>query len=136
MSQSVLPRPADIIAAVLLRTELLGDVLRVDIRQRETAEETRQIAEAAFAERERTGVLGILLATRDSRPIFKVEEYGLSAILARIAAIPGLRVAALADDAALHAAHEYIELIARQRGVAYRAFTVEAEALAWLREPR
>lgn len=111
-------------------------MLRVDVRQRETAEETREIAEKAFAERERAGVLGILLVTRDSRPIFKVEEYGLSAILARIAAIPGLRVAAVSEDAALHAAHEYIELIARQRGVAYRAFAAEAAALAWLREPR
>ena len=118
-----------------LTTRLLGDVLRVDIRQRQTAEETREIAERAFAERERAGVLRILLVTRDSRPIFKVEEYGLSAILERIAAIPGLRVASLSDDSALHAAHEYIELIARQRGVAYRAFTKEADALAWLREP-
>ena len=119
-----------------LTTSLLGDVLRVDIRQRQTAEETREIAETAFAERERAGVLGILLMTRDSRPIFKVEEYGLSAILERIAAIPGLRVAAVSDDSALHAAHEYIELIARQRGAAYRAFRKEADALAWLREPR
>jgi len=121
---------------VRLTTSLLGDVLRVDIRQRQTAEETREIAETAFAERERAGVLGILLMTRDSRPIFKVEEYGLSAILERIAAIPGLRVAAVSDDSALHAAHEYIELIARQRRVTYRAFTKEADALAWLREPR
>lgn len=119
-----------------LKFEVLSDVLRVEIRQRETAAETREIAEGAFAAREQHGVLAILMVVKDSRPIFKVEEYGLSQILQRIAAVPGLRVAVVADDSALHSAHEYIEFLARQRGVAYRAFTAEAEALAWLREPR
>ena len=116
--------------------EVLSDVLRVEIRERETAEETREFAERALAEREKHGVLAILLVLKDSRPIFKVEEYGLSQLLQRIAAVPGLRVAAVAGDSALHSAHEYIEFLARQRGVAYRAFTGESEALAWLRKGR
>jgi hypothetical protein len=116
--------------------ELLPGVVRADIRDRETPEETRALAEAVFAEREKHGVLGILMVARDSRPIFKVEDYGLSSILERIAAIPGLRVAVVAEGRELRAAHEYIELLARQRGVAYRAFPGEMAALAWLREPR
>lgn len=115
---------------------MLGDVLRADIRQRETAEETRQIADRIMAEREKRGALSILMVSRDSRPIFKVEEYGLSSILARISAVPGLRVASVSDDSALRSSHEYIELIAKQRNVAYRAFASEKEALAWLGEPR
>ena len=119
-----------------LKIDFVDGVLRAEIRERETAEETREIAEAIFAEREKHGALSILMPTRDSRPICKVEEYGLSKILERIAAIPGLRVASVAEDSGLHSAHQYIELLARQRGVAYRAFTREDEALAWLREHR
>jgi hypothetical protein len=115
---------------------MLGDVLRVDIRERETAEETREIAEKTFAEREKHGALAILMAVRSSRPIFKVEEYGLSGIFARLLAIPGLRLAVVAEDSALHSAHQYVELLARQREVPYRAFRDEKEALAWLQAPR
>jgi hypothetical protein len=119
-----------------LKFEMLDDVLRVEIRERETAQETREIAARTFAEREKHGVLALMMVTRDSRPIFKVEEYGLSGILARLAAIPGLRIASVAAESALHSSHQYIELIAGQRGVPYRAFTSEAQALAWLRSPR
>lgn len=119
-----------------LKFELRGDVLRVDIQGRETAEETREIAEKTFAERERHGALAIAMVIRESRPIFKVEEYGLSAIFARLSAVPGLRLAAVAEDGALHSAHEYIEVLARQRGVAYRAFRSEAAAMEWLQGPR
>src|SRR3989337_1356935 len=100
-----------------VKFELLPGVLRVEIRQRETAQQTRDLAEAVFAERARHGVLGILMSAKESRPIFKVEEYGLSRIFERIAAIEGLRVASVSDDAALHGAHQYIELLAKQRGV-------------------
>ena len=112
---------------------MLGDVLRVDVRQRETAEETREIAEKTFAEREKHGAISILMVVRESRPIFKVEAYGLSGIMARLAAVPGLRLAVVADDLTLHSAHQYVEVLARQREVAYRAFRGEKPALEWLR---
>jgi hypothetical protein len=115
-----------------LRFTLRGDVLHVEIRQRETAAQTRELAEATFAEVARSGARRVLMRIEDSRTLFKVEEYGLSGILERIAAVPGLRVAAVAKDATLHSAHQYIELLAAQRGVAYRAFRSEAEALDWL----
>ena len=115
-----------------VRFELLPGVLRVEIRERETPEETRQSAEAIFAEREKHGVLALLLVVRESRPIFKVEEYGLSGLFERIAAIPGLRIANVSDSAELLSAHQYIELLAGQRGIALRAFASEREALAWL----
>ena len=117
-----------------VKFERLRDVLRVEIRGRETARETRELAERVFAEREKQGALAILMCIRASRPIFKVEDYGLSGILDRIRAVPGLRVAVVADESGLHAAHEYIEVLALQRGVPYRAFTSEARALAWLRD--
>lgn len=119
-----------------VKFDLVDEVLRVDVRGRESAEETRGLAASIFAEREKHGALAILMLAHASRPIFKVEDYGLSGILERIRAIPGLRIAVVSDESELHAAHQYIELLAAQRGVAYRAFTREAQALAWLREPR
>lgn len=119
-----------------LKFELLADVLRVEIRERETPEETREAVDKTLAEREKHGALALLIVVRNSRAIFKVEEYGLSQHLGRAAAIPGLRAATVTEDAAVYSAHQYLELIAAQRGVAFRAFRTEAEALAWLRSPR
>jgi hypothetical protein len=116
-----------------LKFELLPGVLRAEIRGRETAQETRESAEAIFAERAKHGVLAVLLVVKESRPIFKVEEYGLSGLFDRVVAIPGMRIASVGDSAELRSAHEYIELLAKQRGVALRAFASEREALAWLR---
>jgi hypothetical protein len=113
--------------------ELLPGVLRVEIRGRETAQETKASAEAIFAERAKHGVLAVLITVKESRPIFKVEEFGLSALFERVGAIPGLRIASVGDSAELRSAHEYIELLAKQKGVALRAFASEREALAWLR---
>lgn len=42
--------------------------------------------------------------------------------------------ATFAEDAALHSVHQYIEVLARQRNVAYRAFSREPEALDWLQK--
>ena len=117
-----------------VKFELLPGVLRVEVRERETARETRDGAEAIFVERARHRVSAILLVVKESRPIFKVEEYGLSELLTRIAAIPGLRVASVSDTAELYAAHQYIELLAKQRGIALRAFSSEREALEWLQK--
>ena len=44
-----------------------------------------------------------------------------------------MRVALLADAEELRAAHEYIEVLARQQGANVRAFRDEAQALEWLR---
>ena len=116
-----------------VRFETIDGVLRVEIRGRETAEQTRASIEAALAERERRGVLRILISVRESRTIFKVEQFGLSGFLDRIAPIGGLRVAVVADEPDLHAAHQYIEVLAAQRGLRYRAFRSEAAATEWLR---
>jgi len=69
---------------------------------------------------------------RESRAIFKVEDYGLSDYFKTMAAQPGARVALVGDSSESYAAHGYIELLARQRGLAVRAFRDEADALEWL----
>ena len=108
-----------------LKFELLPGVLRVEVTERETAEETRQLIEGIFAERAKHGVLSVMVVTLKSRPIFKVEDYGLQAVIARVAAIPGLRIAGVATEPDLRSAHEYVTLLASQRGAPMRNFATE-----------
>jgi hypothetical protein len=71
---------------------------------------------------------------RNSRPIFRVEQYGLSEHFRRAAAnAAGYRLALLADADDVRSAHEYVETLARQANVPLRTFRGEAAALEWLR---
>ena len=75
----------------------------------------------------------ILICVRDSRPVFKTEDYGLSTYASSLVTSE-CRIALLGDASEHHHAHEYVELVARQQGVNARAFRTEADALQWLRE--
>lgn len=46
----------------------------------------------------------------------------------------GLRVAFISDSRELALSQEYIELIAKQRGLAFRTFASEKAAVEWLTE--
>ncbi len=67
-----------------------------------------------------------------SRPVFKVEEWKLSAALDKVMGIAGLKVAFIADVREVQMSQEYIALLGRQRGLQFESFDSEAEALAWL----
>ena len=77
----------------------------------------------------------ILVWERRSRPIFKIEQYRISEYFKQLAANREVRVALLADSEEVHAAHQYIEVLARQQGANVRAFREELPALEWLRVP-
>lgn len=118
-----------------MRTKVVveNDHLRAEVHGRETAEQTTQfLREAAGAalkhERRR-----LLIVVRESRALFKVEDYSLSEYFKAMTERPGYRIALVGDSSESYAAHGYIELLARQRGLAVRAFRDEAAALAWLR---
>jgi hypothetical protein len=112
----------------------VGDYLRVEIFDRKTVEEAQQIIRAVSAESQKTRSMKILVWVRNSLPIFKVEKYGLSEHLKRLAGTPAVRVALLADAEDLRSAHQYVEVLARQQGVNLRSFRDEPSALAWLRD--
>jgi hypothetical protein len=109
--------------------ELREGYLRGELVERETAEETREFGDALHAAMVENGLSRMLVVVRSSRAIFRVEEYQLSEFLRRL---PGARVALVADAPGLAAAHEYVQLIASQKGVALRSFTSEKPALEWL----
>jgi hypothetical protein len=112
--------------------EMRDGYLRGELVERETPEETREFGEALHAAMAEEGVGRLLVVVRASLPIFRVEEYRLSEFLKRMMAIPGARVAVVSDSRELAAAHEYVQLIATQKGMALRAFPGEKPAVEWL----
>jgi hypothetical protein len=107
--------------------------LRAEMTERDTAEETASFVNAIV---EALGAPGaprkLLISTRRSRPVFKVEDWKLSAALDRVMRIAGLQVAFIADSRELQLSQQYIALLGRQRGMQFETFDSEDAALAWL----
>jgi hypothetical protein len=106
--------------------------LKAEMVERDTAEETARFVEAIVEALLAGPVDRLLVSIRDSRPVFRVEQWRLSAALERIMGIAGLKVAFIADTRELHMSQQYIALLGRQRGLRFEAFGSEAAALAWL----
>jgi len=89
-----------------------GPYLRAELRGRETAEQMREALSAILAQCRWHALWTVLLVTRASRPLFKLQDFGLASFLE---------------------ADEYMATLAQQRGVRMRAFRSEAAAALWLR---
>lgn len=113
--------------------QLMQDHLRAELFGRKTAEETLEFVQALVAEARRSAARQILIWVRNSRPIFKVEQYKVSEQFKQLAALKDVRVALLADADEVRASHQYIEVLAAQQGANVRAFRDESRALNWLR---
>jgi hypothetical protein len=108
------------------------DCLRAELFGRQTVEETQEFIAALMAEVQESGCTAIVICVRNSRPIFRVDQYRIGEQLRRLAAQPEYRIALLADSDEVRASHEYIEVLARQQGANVRAFRDEAAARDWL----
>ena len=106
--------------------------LYASLAGRETAEQMREFLHAVHAACGEHQLPKIVMAIRQSRPVFKPEDYGLSGY-ANALVTPACQVALVGDTEELHAAHEYIEMVARQQNINARAFRSESAALGWLR---
>jgi hypothetical protein len=106
--------------------------LHAALAGRETADQMREFLHAVHAACGKHQSPKILMTIRRSRPVFKPEDYGLSGY-ANALVTPACQVALLGDTEELHAAHEYIEMVARQQNINARAFRSESAALGWLR---
>ena len=106
--------------------------LKAEMAERDSAGETAEFVEAIVKELRARGAKKLLISIRDSRPVFKVEEWKLSAALDKVMSIPGLQVAFISDTRELQMSQQYIALLARQRGLKFEAFDGEAAALSWL----
>jgi hypothetical protein len=102
------------------------EYLRADLHGRETPEEMREAIWAILAECRRSGLSNVLISTRKSRPLFKVQEFGLSAFLQEMST--ACKVALVAENQELRASDEYIATMAQQKSINVRAFRSETVA--------
>ncbi|HUQ25107.1 MAG TPA: hypothetical protein VM140_05505 [Burkholderiales bacterium] len=113
--------------------DLRQGYLRAELVGRETAEDMRAFLHAVQAACRQHNCPKILMSVRNSRAIFKAEDYGLTSYVPDLVS-PSCQIALLGDSQELHAAHEYIEVVARQQHIHARAFRDEASALRWLQD--
>jgi hypothetical protein len=109
--------------------------LHATVYGRDTAEQMRDFLLAVFAACREHGLPRVLISVRQSRAVFKPEDYGLTGdrrgyVNEHLTA--ACQVAILGDTDEVHSANEYIEMVARQQGVNVRAFRDERAALRWL----
>jgi len=110
--------------------------LRAELFERETVEETRAFLDAVVRNNAIHRRSRVLILVRASKSIFQVVAHGLMECFEQLSAtVPG-QIALVGDTRDLRLSHEYIEVIARQRGLNVRSFRDEATALAWLEERR
>jgi hypothetical protein len=110
--------------------------LRAVLQGRDTADEMRDFLLAVHAASKKHDLPKIVMSVRQSRAIFKPEDYGLDGNMRGYVnelVTPACQIALVGDTRELHTAHEYIEMVARQQGVNVRAFRDEAAALSWMR---
>src|SRR2546425_12844813 len=105
--------------------------LKVDLFNRQTPEETRDALAAIAAEARKHACSQILISVHASRPIFKVEQYGLPDYFRELG-----RIALTGDSAELRISQQYIESLARRNGINVRSFPNEQAALYWFKDRR
>ncbi len=110
--------------------------LRAEMTDRRTVEETQAFLRAVVRENAKHRKPCVLLLIRLSKPVFQVAAHRLIEHIEEISGTPGCRIAVVGDTRDLQISHEYIELLARQRGLNVRSFRHEAAALEWLKDQR
>ncbi|HYS50342.1 MAG TPA: hypothetical protein VEM33_00505 [Burkholderiales bacterium] len=110
--------------------------LKADLFNRQTAEEAREALAAIAAEARKHACSQILISVHASRPLFKVEQYGLPDYFKGLGEILKCRIALTGDSDELRLSQQYIELLARRNGVNVRSFPSEEAALSWFRDRR
>src|SRR3981081_4653297 len=111
-------------------------VLRAELFDRETVEETKAFFQAIVSASRETRCPRILISVLSSKPIFQLERHGLIEYFRKLAVASSRRIALLGDSRDLQLSHEYVEFIARQHGLIVRSFPDETAAYRWFRDPR
>lgn len=108
------------------------DLVRAELVGGETAQETKDFLRALAPYS--TSHSLFLIRVRASNPMFRLEEHGLMDYFREVACSASHKVALLADTLDQQVSHEYVEFIARQRGINVRSFHGTVQALRWLRD--
>src|SRR5206468_11605677 len=91
--------------------------LKVDLFNRQTAEEARDALAAIAAEARKHACSQILISVHASRPLFKVEQYGLPDYFTGLGEILKYRIALTGDSEGLRLAQQDGLVLARRSGV-------------------
>lgn len=111
-------------------------ILRAELLDRESTEETRSFLEAVLRENRRYRRPCLLINVSSSRPVFHVEQHGLIDCFRDLAQSGVHQIALMGDTEELRLSHEYLELISQQHGLDVRSFNDEQTAIGWFRYER
>ncbi len=109
------------------------DILKAELYDRRTAEETQQFLGLVADSAGRHRLAKILIVVRSSNPIFTLERASFFGKFRALAADPSHRVALVGDSQELALSHQYIEVLGGQLRINVRSFPNEPAALRWLR---
>jgi hypothetical protein len=110
----------------------MGEYLRADLLDRETAADTRAFLDAIRDAAETHASERLLICVHSPQAVFRVEEYKASVFLDGLAARPSFKVALVASHLSVQLSHQYLELLAHLRGASLRSFPDELQAIDWL----
>ena len=122
--------------AMLCEITVEPGYLKADLFNRQTAEEARDALAAIAAEARKHACSQILISVHASRPLFKVEQYGIPDYFKGLGEVSKYRIALTGDSDELRLSQQYIELVARRNGVDVRSFPNVEAALSWFRDRR
>ena len=123
---------ADVDASMWFTIKHVDSYLRADLYGRETGDETRAFLEAVAREALTSGLDRVLISVHSSRPIFRVQQFGLSEFLETVASRPAHRIAIVADSFEGQMAQQYFVRIARGRGLNIASFSSDEAAAGWI----
>ena len=124
-------RSAEMLCAIIAEP----GYLKVDLFNQQTAAETRDALGTIAAEARKRKSSQILISVHASRPIFKVEQYGLPEYFKELGESK-CRIALTGDSDELRLSQQYIQVLARRNGVNVRSFPNEQAALHWFKDRR
>ena len=106
--------------------------LHVGVAKREGVADARDALQQIIEAIEAGGHNRVLITVRESQALFGVAEYGLLDGISRLAGIPGLKIALVADSDELLVSYRYIEALAAERSLIAKAFRSQRRACRWL----
>jgi hypothetical protein len=112
------------------------DYLRADLFRQETAEQAQEFLATVAAAVRRHGHSRIFIAVHASKPLFKVGQSKLLDHFKSLSELSRCRIALTGDSDELRLSHQYIESLARQRGINIRSFRDESAVLLSFRDQR
>jgi len=112
----------------------MGEYLRADLLERETAAESEEFLGILRGIALKQGRPRILICVHSPHAIFRVEKYRASTFLEALASRPDARVALVAKHFEVRLTQQYVEVLARLKKARLRSFSGEAAAVQWLTE--